>query len=264
MKKNNYVHYVIIIFILIFLFLPLLATFLYSIATQWDTTVLPKGFTFVWYKKLFSDMRFLKALERSLIVSSLTLIISLLVLIPAIFIITVYFPKLEKVLKTFTIIPFAIPGVISAVGLIKLYSNGPLPIAGTIWILLGAYFIVSLPFMYQSIYNGLKGMNANILIDAANLLGANGVKAFFYVILPNMKKGIIVSALLSFSILFGEFVLANILAGGNYETVQVYLFSKRGESGHFTSAIVISYFIIILILSGIIVKYSKSINNSKE
>ncbi len=264
MNKKNLKHYVVMLFILAYLFIPLLATFLYSISTKWQNTILPHGVTIKWYGLLFKDFRFLEALGRSFAATSLSLIISLLIMIPTVFIVIVYFPKLEKIMNILVMLPFAMPGVVSAVGLLKLYSTDPFPIAGTIWILVGAYFIVILPFMYQGIKNSLKTINVQDLMEAAQLLNATKAQAFVYIILPNMIKGVMVSTLLAFSILFGEFVLANILAGGNYETVQVYLFNKKNESGHFTSAIVITYFAFILILSGFIIKINKLINKAES
>ena len=262
MNWKNTKYYLFIILILLYLFIPLLATFIYSISTKWQSTIIPEGITFQWYIQLFNDFRFLEAMARSFILTTLSLSISAIIMIPTVFIVIVYFPKLEKFLKVLVMLPFAMPGVVAAVGLLKLYSSEPLPISGTIWILLGAYFVIALPYMYQGISNSLRTINVKDLMEAAEMLNATKIQAFIYIILPNIFKGIMVSMLLTFSILFGEFVLANILAGGNFETVQVYLYNKKNESGHFTSAIVITYFIFILILSGVIVKINKLINKA--
>lgn len=53
------------------------------------------------------------------------------------------------------------------------------------------------------------------------------------------------SLFLSFSFLLGEFVFANILVGTRYETLQIYLYNMRQTSGHFTSALVMTYFLFI-------------------
>lgn len=260
MKKNSLINKITIAIILLYLFIPLAATFLFSIAVRWQTTVLPEGFTFKWYAQMFSDPRFLWSTLRSLAASAISVLAGLAVMIPSVFIVAAYFPKLEKYLNIVVTVPFAIPGVVFAVGLIKLYSKGPLPIAGTVWILIGAYFVIIMPYLYQAIRNSLDTINVNLLMDAAEILHASKTQAFFQVILPNLLKGVMVSTLLSFSILFGEFVLTNLLVGGHYETVQVYLFSKRGESGHFTSAIVITYFTFILILSAVVFRIGNMFN----
>jgi putative spermidine/putrescine transport system permease protein len=260
MRRGNAKHYFISGLILLYLFIPLAVTFLYSVAQKWQATVIPESYTLIWYKAVFSDIRFWEALGRSFFISTLSVLLSLMIMIPIVFIVNIYYPKLEKFLSIISMIPFSIPGVVYAVGLIKIYSDGPLKIAGTLWILLGAFFIVVMPYMYQAIKNSLATIDANRLMEAAELLNATKLQAFTYVILPNIMKGITVSALLSFSLLFGEFVLTNILVGGAYETVQIYLFNKQNVSGHLCSAIVIIYFTCVLILSLITTRVNRLIN----
>ena len=43
--------------------------------------------------------------------------------------------------------------------------------------------------------------------------------------------------------------IANLLVGSQYETLQVYLYNMRNGSGHFTSALVISYFAVVLLVT---------------
>lgn len=263
MKEHNTKHYIITALILIYLFLPLAGTFLYSIATEWQNTVLPEGITFKWYTQVLSDGRFLESLFRAFLVCTATLIICLIIMIPTMLIIDCYFPALDKILSFLSMIPFAIPGVVSAVGLLKIYSNGPVPLTGTIWILIGAYFILTLPYMYRGIKNSMMALDTKCLVEAAQLLNASKLQTFVFVILPNIMKGIVVSTLLSFSILFGEFVLTNLLAGGNFETVQIYLYNMKNKSGHLSSTVVIIYFIFVLIATTIALKLNK-INIDKQ
>ncbi len=67
--------------------------------------------------------------------------------------------------------------------------------------------------------------------------------------LPNLRKGVMVALLLSFSFLIGEFVFANLLVGTRYETLQVFLNNMRNSSGHYTSAVVVSYFVFVPVLT---------------
>ena len=72
------------------------------------------------------------------------------------------------------------------------------------------------------------------------------------------------SALLSFSILFGEFVLINILVGGRYETLQLYLYNKLSASGHVASAITVTYFVLMAIITSLIVRFTRRSFARKE
>jgi putative spermidine/putrescine transport system permease protein len=256
MKSSVTLYKVIVGLLVIYLLIPLVGTFLFSIASKWDHTIFPESYTLNWYVELFQDERFFHAFKRTLILIVITLSLSITIMLPTIFIVSVYFKRLEGVLQAVAMLPYGIPPIVGAVGLIKLYSNGPIVIAGTPWILIGAYFITILPFMYQGIRNSLQTLNAIQLVDAAELLGATKFQAFRTVVLPNILPGVLVSTLLSVALLFSEFAFANLLVGGRFETLQIYLADKLNSSGHLTSAIVITYYSMILLLTGIVLKLS--------
>jgi putative spermidine/putrescine transport system permease protein len=259
-RKTGWTHRSLMLLLMIYLLLPLLATGLYAFAKKWQTTVLPESWTLEWVSQMFQDFRFLEALWTSLYLCIISVALSLVIMLPAVFVITVYLPKLETFMKGLVVLPYAVPGVVAAVGLIRTYSTGPINIAGTAYILIGAYFVVILPYMYQGIRNSLLTVSAVELLNAAELLGASRVRAFITVILPNIWPGVIISTLLSFSVLFGEFVLTNMLVGGHIQTIQVYLYQRVGESGHLASAIAISYFVFILVMSTILMKLGRKMN----
>ncbi|MFV0486959.1 MAG: ABC transporter permease [Vibrio fluvialis] len=224
---------------------PITATLVYSLSSRWGATILPDGFTIDWYLKLLSDARFIEAFGRSLLVCVAALALSTLLILPAIFVVFYYFPKLDRVMNLLILLPFAVPPVVSSVGLLQLYADSAVPIVGTPWILIGTYFTIALPFMYRALANSFSAINLRDLMDAAHLLGASTTQAFLQIVLPNVRKGLMASLFLSFSFLLGEFVFANILVGTRYETLQIYLYNMRQTSGHFTSALVMTYFLFI-------------------
>jgi len=234
-------HRAVVYLLFAILVLPLLGTFVYSIASSWSATILPAGFTLKWYVQLWSDPRFLMAFGQSLLVCVGALVLSVVLILPLLFVVHYHFPRLDALMNILILLPFAVPPVVSSVGLLQLYGSGPLAMVGTPWILIGCYFTVALPFMYRAITNNLQAINLRDLMDTW--------QAAILVVLPNLRKGLMVALLLSFSFLFGEFVFANILVGTQYETLQVYLNNMRNSSGHFTSAIVISYFFFVLVLT---------------
>ena len=242
-------HRSVVYLLFLILLLPLLGTLIYSISSSWSATILPSGFSFKWYSQLWSDPRFLNAFARSLLICIAALILSVILILPLLFVVHYHFPKLDALMNILILLPFAVPPVVSSVGLLQLYGSGPMAMVGTPWILIGCYFTIALPFMYRAITNNLQAINLRDLMDAAQLLGASTWQAAFLVVLPNLRKGLLVALLLSFSFLFGEFVFANILVGTRYETLQVFLNNMRNSSGHFTSALVISYFLFVLVLT---------------
>ena len=257
---NTAFHKTLVYSIVGIMLIPILATLVYSISSRWGATVLPDGFTFDWYINLLTDSRFLDAFGRSLFICIAALTLSVVLILPAIFVVFYYFPKLHKVMNMLILLPFAVPPVVSSVGLLQLYADSEITLIGTPWVLIGTYFTIALPFMYRAIANSFDAINLQDLMDAAHLLGASTSKAFLLIILPNLKKGLMASLFLSFSFLLGEFVFANILVGTRYETLQMYLYNMRNTSGHFTSALVMTYFLFIFVLTWLASRFSRGAN----
>lgn len=261
MSRTEFIyHRVIVWLVFLILALPLVATLLYALATGWGATILPDGFTLKWFLQLWSDPRFLVALWHSLLICFGALLFSLVLVLPTMFVIAYYFPRLDAVMNVLILMPFAVPPVVSSVGLLQLYSEPPLMLTGTPWILIGCYFTIALPFIYRAIANNMQAINMRELIDAAHLLGASTWQAALLVVLPNLRKGALIAVLLSFSFLIGEFVFANMLVGTSYETLQVYLYNVRNASGHFSSALVISYFFVVLLVTWL----ANALNRERE
>ncbi|MGL4207341.1 MAG: ABC transporter permease, partial [Aeromonadaceae bacterium] len=218
---------------------------------------LPDGFTLSWYLQLWSEPRFLAALARSLLLCVGTLLLAAVVVVPATFVLFYYYPKLDRWMNLLILLPFAMPPVVSSVGLLNLYAEGPLPLIGTPWVLAGCYFTLILPFLYRALANRLQRLALQTLMEAAQLLGASAPRAFLCVVLPALRKSLFASLFLSFSFLMGEFVFANLLVGTRFETLQIYLYNMRTTSGHYTSAVVITYFVITLLLTWLATRFNR-------
>src|SRR5690606_27927932 len=186
-------HRVVVWLLFLILMLPLAATLLYSLSTSWSASILPDGLTFKWYLALWSDQRFLAAFGQSLLVCFGALVLSVVLILPLLFVVHYHFPKLDGLMNILILLPFAVPPAVSSAGLWRLDGWGPLAVPGTPWMLIGGYFTIALPFMYRAITNNLQALNLPDLMDAAHLLGASTWKAAFLVVLPNLRKGLMVS-----------------------------------------------------------------------
>jgi putative spermidine/putrescine transport system permease protein len=95
-------------------------------------------------------------------------------------------------------------------------------------------------------------------MEAAEILGANKFISFIKIILPNIRLGLLITTLLIFSSFFGEFVLTNLLIGGRYETIRIYMLRRMNENGHLASAVMVAYFILLILISFIITYLTSS------
>ncbi|MEG1942636.1 MAG: ABC transporter permease subunit [Angelakisella sp.] len=256
MKKKSFSANLIIIVVIIYLFIPLFGTAVYSLFSKW-TDLIPEGFTLENYTQLLTEQDFLMSLGRTIIICIIPIAMTVLMVLLALFVVTVYFPKLEKYIQIICMIPYTIQGVILSVSIISLYAASPTFLGNRLVMLTGAYCIIILPYIYQGIRNSMHAVNMPMLLEAAEMLGASKLYAFFRVIVPNIISGITVSSLLAVGIIFGDYVLIRNIAGTSFKNVQIYLFLTMKSSSTKASAV----FVIIMIttfLITLLVLYLKS------
>lgn len=232
----------------IYLLFPLFLIFLYSLFTEW-ITIIPKGISLNAYVELFQDSYFWASLGRTLIISVGPILICTIVVLLAMYVVVVYLPKLDKVMKVICTIPYAIQGVILPISVLGLYVNAPEPFSNRVFMLVCTYCIVVLPYIYQGVRNNLNAVHAPRLLEAAQMLGAGKFYAFCKIILPNIANGVMVSAMLALSVVFGDFVIINTLAGNYFPTGQMYLYAVMKQSGQKSSAVIVILFLVTLLIS---------------
>ena len=137
MRERNF-HDWFWIGLLVFLqLLPIVAVFLNSVAVDWAGTILPDGYTLDHIRNITSDPRFNQSIVNSLIVAIGSLVITPLICVPAILVAHCYFPMLDKWMAGLVILPYAVPGIVLALGLLRLYSgNYGVVLNGTPWVLI--------------------------------------------------------------------------------------------------------------------------------
>lgn len=247
MKKRNWSSVLYIGVVIVYLLIPLFATAVYSMFQKW-TGKLPEGFTLENYASLLSEKDFMLSLGRTVLICIVPIALTVLLVLLALFVTTIYFPKLEKYVQLLCMVPYMIQGVILSVSIISLYAASPTLLGNRIVMLVGAYCIIILPHIYQGIRNSMHAVNMPMLLEAAEMLGASRLYGFFRVIVPNIISGITVSSLLAVGIIFGDYVLVRNIAGTSFKNVQVYLFLTMKSSSTKASAV----FVIIMVTTFLI------------
>ncbi len=253
---------IVVLLISLYLLVPLFMTLLYSVFAKWNS-ILPEGFTLQYYRELFSDQSFGISVMRTILISILPILITSAAILLTMYVVILYLPGLEKYIRILCTIPYAIQGVILAVSVLALYSNAPGILSDRILLLTGTYCVAILPYMYQGIQSSLLSVNAPRLVEAAQVLGAGKLYAFFRVVVPNILSGVVISAMLSAAIIFGDFVIANTLGGNYFQTAQIYLYHTLFESGQRTSAVIVVLFAVTLLISAIAFSVQKKERRTK-
>ncbi len=155
------------------------------------------------------------------------------------------------VIEGLTFIPWAFPGTALAIGLLWTYVYIPLPIYGTIWILMIGYITRFLPY-------GLRSMTSTIiqihdeLEDASKACGAGFLATFRRVLLPLMRPGFVAGWIILATIYLREFSTSIFLYSPGSEPLGplLYHFYVDGNLGPMCAlGIVVSVVSILLIVT---------------
>jgi putative spermidine/putrescine transport system permease protein len=209
-KASRLVAWLIFLGGVLYFLIPLGATFWWSLRAEKDTL----GFEA--YRRLFEDSRFWPSLTQSVVNAIAAIILSLIIIVPTAYWVTLRIPKLRPVVEFITLLPFVIPAVVLVFGLIRLYGRPPLLLTSTYEssrvILVCAYAALSFPYMFRSVDNGLRAMDVRSLTEAAQSLGAGWPTILRRVIFPNLRVALLSGALLTFAIVIGELTVALFMA----------------------------------------------------
>lgn len=227
--------------------IPILATYLFSIAVRWDRTIFPEGYTLQWFKETFAHPYFIRSLKNSLVLAAYTVVINLVLIVPATYIAHTRLPRAKIPMDILTILPFGIPRVVLALALITVYTM-PV-IARSPYLLVSACVVFSMPYMYRPVSNSLDAIDLKTLNDAAELQGASSFQILIYIIGPNILTGIISGSLLVFSAIFAEYTLARLITGARFKTIPMLLVEFTRRDGRIASAISVIAFTIAMALS---------------
>ncbi len=224
------------------LLLPVAAVGVSALATDWYSGLVPSGLTLRWFAQVLAEPAFQSALARSLFIAAGSVVLQLLVTVPAILAAHCYLPWLDRWMERLMVLPYALPQVVLVVGLLGIYANDPVVLIGTPWILLLGYLPLAFPLLYLPLKNNLRALDVHELLDAGHLVGAGDLVIARRVILPCVGPGLTVGLSMVFALSFAEFVFANMLVGGNFQTLAIYLFGQRQKVGQVTAVIVVIYF----------------------
>jgi putative spermidine/putrescine transport system permease protein len=186
---------------------PLIATFVISMRAK------P---LFAAYTNSFNDPRFFSSLIYSFVIGLITVALSIALVVPTAYWVRLRAPRLRPFVEFITLLPFVIPPVVLVFGLIRAYSRPPLPFTntdiGSSALLVFAYIVLSLPYMYRSVDSGLRAIDIRTLTEAAQSMGASWFTILVRIILPNLRVALLSGAFLSLAIVIGEFTMAVYLA----------------------------------------------------
>ncbi len=254
MNKKNIASNVYTALVFVFLYLPILVLIMYSFNSTDSTSVL-KGFSFQWYRELFTDSATLNALKNTLVLAILSSVIATVVGTAAAYGISKMQNKyLKNATMSVTQIPMINPEIVTGISMMLLFvfvgtlvgTSSSLGF-GTVLI---AHITFNLPYVILLVLPKFKEMDKN-LPKAAQDLGCTPLQSFFKVELPAIMPGIVAGFIMAFTLSLDDFVISYFTTGSGFETLPIRIYSmtkKRVTPDMYALSTLIFVSILVLLL----------------
>jgi putative spermidine/putrescine transport system permease protein len=197
--------------------LPLFATFLFSLKKiQTGHCCSLAAYHFVLH-----NGEFWHTLKISFLLAIETIVISLALFVPSIYLVHLKVPRLRPVIAFFALIPFVVPPIVLVVGLLNIYRGAPGWFYDQPWgFLATGYVILAFPYMFFSLDAGFRAIDVHTLTEASQSLGASWWTTLLRVILPNIRTAALAGSFLALAVVLGEFTIANL---AQFQTFPIFL-----------------------------------------
>lgn len=217
----------VIIYALMLIFLPLLYIFVISFFKSDGYGGMVETITFDNYLQLF-NLVYLKIFWQSIIIALIVTVICIMIAYPFVLAVSHKSKVTQKVLMTLVMIPFLTNSLIRMYGWIVLLrksgvinslllglgiTNNPLQLMyNNFGIIIGMVYTL-VPFMILPLYNAVVTIDKSLL-EAASDLGANKMKTFSKIIIPQTSSALFNGSLMVFTPALGYFFIVDVLGGG--------------------------------------------------
>jgi iron(III) transport system permease protein len=241
-----------IIYLFLSIVLPYGTLLVVSFLTYWSGDVNPELLTLDNYRLvLLEDEAILRAIKNSIFVSTVGAFICLLITMLVAYLVNRTKIRGRGFFDYITMLPVGVPGMVIAVGLLWAWIRSPIPVYGTIWIIMIAFITRYTPYGMRAFSSSLLQLGPE-LEESARICGSSWFKTFIKILVPLLKPGFMAGWILLFILFMRELSTAIVLWYSGNEVISVQLF-QLVRDGEFTAVAALSIIQAIIILAGIMI-----------
>lgn len=230
------------------LMLPIVVVFVTSFQQATYLTFPPSGYSLEWYSQFFASEDWLSAVRDSIVIGVGASLLSTVLGVTGSLAVQRSDSRAAKLLPPVVLLPLLIPPVVlgltfliyfNRVGFTNSYLN--IAVAHALWATPLVFFIM------QSVFARFDWS----LRDAGMDLGARPARTFYHFILPNVRSGVIISAVVAFIVSLQEFIMALFLKSSDVQTVPVLAWTSL-QSSLTPMVSVVSAFLVLTSILGVL------------
>jgi len=223
---------------LLMLVLPLLQ-FLPIVAITWSSFLpfaqVPSRkalslLTFNNYVTAFNDSGIIRSVMNSLTVSMTSATGAILITFFAAWLIVRASIKSRWILDQMAMLPLVFPGIVMGIAILKMYLMLPVPVYGTLWILILAFIARYLPYGIRFSHSALLSLHKE-LEEGAMVSGASWFQMMRQVVVPLIMPALLAGWIYVFLITFKELSIALLLYSPGSQVVAVTIW-ELWDNGH--------------------------------
>lgn len=218
---------------------------------SWDS------FTLDNYRSVFTEAASIRPFLVSVVYSGLAAAGTVGLMLLAARMVQKYKNWLTTLLEYLLQIPWVLPNILIALGLLLAFSQprwllGGQVLGGTVWLMLFGYLIVSIPFTFRLLRAAFVGIPPS-LEEAAQMMGARQGRIMRTILLPLVVPATAGVFALNFNGHLGDYDISAFLANPLFQPLGIFIRSATtGETKGDTTALVFVYTVMLMIISTVV------------
>ena len=148
----------------------------------------------------------------------------------------------KALIDVLAFMPIAIPGIVMGAALVAMYVSFPIPIYGTIWVLLVAYATRFFPYGMRSASSSLVQVRRE-LEEAAEVSGATWITRFRCIVLPLLRPGLLAGGIYILIVSMRELSSSALLASPEAPVLAVLILEFQ-EAGNYAAVAALSVMLV--------------------
>ncbi|GAB7192689.1 ABC transporter permease subunit [Kineococcus sp. NUM-3379] len=221
-----------------------------SFARTWFTTWLPESFTTDWYTGAWERFGLTRVIGVTLAVSLLVVVLSVLVGVPAAYVLARRDFPLKRVVTLLFLLPVLMPPITFGIPLATVMYN--LGLGRTLTAVVLVNLVPSVPFVIMTMTPFIEQINPAVE-SAARMCGADMRRVFTRILAPLLVPGILAASILVLVRTVGMFELTYLVSGPSSDTLVVAIYramtaSGGGEARQLVSAMGVVYTLTMVLI----------------
>ena len=222
------------------------------------------GISFSAYRAIFKQppngqVGFSTALTYSLEIAVVTIVLTLVLMIPTQVLLHLRFPRVRPIVEVISLLPLVFPPIVLVVGVDDTFAQVGKNTGSVLYtavtylrgpshpvVLALLYVMLAMPFVYRTIDAGIRSIDVRTLVEASRNLGANWTSVLLRVLLPSLRTAVLNAAFLCFALVMGEYTISSILL--YTKPFPVWLYQLPTTSGQVQAAVSVFSLLLVEVL----------------